>query len=61
MVLVTNIVHPYNYIATTCVIQGYVMNGYSHYLIYTFDEKKLSFLKYYMTWLYFVGDKSSFV
>ena len=49
MVLVTNIVHPYNYIATTCLIQGYVMKGYSHYLIFAFDEKNLSFLKYDMT------------
>ena len=61
MVLVTNIVHPYNYIATTCLIQGYVMKGCSHYLISKFDEKKLSFLKDDMTQLYFVGDKSSFV
>lgn len=58
MVLVTNIVHPYNYIATTCLIH---MKGYSHDLISAFDENKLSFLKYDLTWLYFFGDKFSFV
>ena len=50
-----------NVIATTCLIQGYVMKRFSCYLISACDEKKLSFLKDDVIYLYFVRDKSSFV